>query len=282
MSRVVKIEEDPTLSSKAAIEKAQKEFNQEIAPLETSNSKDTHFNWSAILFIEGDLPEQALSEHVFGRILEHNDFETLLNQLSAFAFIAVDRCKESLSPKTQRSLRHALVIMTRMLKLYSKFLFEGSHPRVEPPHFNDEFYKKLLRLVLVTGDETVFEPNIVFFSNRLFAYLLSSPLYSALFLPFILYVTPAAPHSEDGTATRNETTRTMSYEVKYNRAKWVFQACFPRLLSYECDGSLRPCLPFVYSIIWSLCSSYDHDNFIQQFITHRTRQAKLKNLVSDF
>lgn len=90
--------------------KVQAEFESAIEPLESRQW--SHFNWSSVLFVDGLLnPKYCLSVERFERILQHNELEPLLSQILSLMFVAADRCRESVSPKAQQSLRNGLVLI---------------------------------------------------------------------------------------------------------------------------------------------------------------------------
>jgi hypothetical protein len=98
--------------------KLQKEFEYAIEPLESRQW--SHFNWSAVLFVDGLLDaKHCLSSERFKRILQHNELEPLLVQMLSLMFVAADRCKESSSPKAQQSLRNGLVLIVSTCNIIS-------------------------------------------------------------------------------------------------------------------------------------------------------------------
>lgn len=215
--------------------------------------------------------------------------EPLWSQLLSVMFVAGERCRESVSPRAQLSLANGIVLLARMLHLYESMLNlssstdaaaaatdaigEGSNAtdtlpsssslltslRVLPPAFTADFYRQMTRLLVEqTGDEKVYHPRVVLWSNRLTAYLFKSRLYGPLFLGYLF-----ANGQADETAMQ-----------------WVFDACYPRLLRYEVTphGQVRQGLTYAYSIMWSLLSYNGHDNPIQHILSKRSDPKRLVTL----
>ena len=214
-------------------EQVQQEFNLGVQPLRSR--KWIHFNWSHILFIDGEFhPTECLPKDVFKEILQFNDMEMLINQIFSLLFVAADRCKESVSPKAQLTLRNGIVLIYQMMRNYVQLywdqtkgnvtsdstngensLFSSSDLRIPtisnvtgafssesslnpnitvnnngnlelmPPNFTNEFFKNMVRILLLSGDERVFRPDVIESSNFLFAFLLNDKLYGPLFLIYI-------------------------------------------------------------------------------------------------
>lgn len=175
-------------------EHVQQEFDLAIQPLRSR--KWIHFNWSHILFIDGAFhPTKCLQKETFREILQHNDMEMLINQIFSLMYVSADRCKESVSQKAQLTLRNGLVLIYQMMKNYVTLFWEGQQHNgnkegntvweLDPPCFSNDFYKNILRILLLVGDEKVFRPDVIEVSNYLFAFLLNDRLYGPLFLMYI-------------------------------------------------------------------------------------------------
>lgn len=106
-------------------DKVQQAFETLIQPLETKCF--SHFNFSAILFMDGNLEDWFLRENVFLRILQNNQIEPLLLQLLSVMFVAADRCRESISPKAQASLRNGIVLIVRDPQKFTIYFYFFPH-----------------------------------------------------------------------------------------------------------------------------------------------------------
>jgi len=144
----------------------------------------------------------------------------------------------------------------------------------------------MVRLLLHTGDDKVFNNDVLLFSNKLLAYLLTSHLFAPLFLPYIFSTQQSQQvqvqqsqqqqqqHSNNNAAVDANSSHQASHTVKA-----VFVSCFPRLLLYECQEGTRTCLSYAYAIMWALCSYNNHNNTIQDMLSSRNQESKLLNLV---
>jgi hypothetical protein len=141
-----------------------------------------------------------------------------------------------------------------MLKLYKCTIREKQKRDAEFIPFTNEFLKPMMRMLLMTGDEKVFQPLVLTTSNKMFSYLVQDAIYGPLFLVYI---------------DRPEN----------NLSSAVFVSVFPRLLLYECQADIRCALPYVYEILWELVRYNNHKNAIQEMIASRNQEPKLANLL---
>nr|CAG4719049.1 unnamed protein product [Naegleria fowleri] len=304
-------------------EQIQQEFDLGIQPLRSR--KWAHFNWSHILLdISGPFHStKCLPKETFREILQFNDMEMLIGQIFSLLYVAADRCKESVSPKAQLTLRNGLVLIYQMMKNYVNLLWEqyekedvnvdvktGSRRRcdednddddnnsnnnnnnsvqksndnnnngtallmsttiatstmstqihLDPPHFQNDFYKNMLRILLMSGDERVFREDVIECSNFMLAFLLSDRIYGPLFLMYV-----------------NE------LRFQNSTLEALFFNSLDRLLCYQKRPELHICLPHVYSILWSLFSYSNFNNriFLEMIPQRRNENKNLSNFLSLF
>ncbi|KAG2393283.1 hypothetical protein C9374_006814 [Naegleria lovaniensis] len=284
-------------------EQIQQEFDLGIQPLRSR--KWAHFNWSHILLdISGPFHStKCLPKETFREILQFNDMEMLIGQIFSLLYVAADRCKESVSPKAQLTLRNGLVLIYQMMKNYVDIFWEqhhaernnGSHVvdidkddtrkdhtkengalftasgglsttatasiHIDPPHFQNDFYKNMLRLLLMSGDERVFREDVIECSNFMLAFLLSDRIYGPLFLMYV-----------------NE------LRFQNSTLEALFFNSLDRLLCYQKRPELHICLPYVYSILWSLFSYSNFNNriFLEMIPQRRNENKNLSSLLSLF
>lgn len=141
-----------------------------------------------------------------------------------------------------------------MLKLYRHHVRERRNNEPEFQPLTNDLIKQLIRMLLLTGDEKIFQPLVIIASNQFFSFLLQDMIYGQIILSYI-----------------------NNPENNVNSA--VFVNVFPRLLLYECQEEIRCALIYVYEILWALCCYNDHHNLVQDMIANRNQESKLLNLL---
>jgi len=199
-----------------------------------------------------DVEKCVPREHFF-YILKHNELETLVGQLLSLMFVAADRCIEVDSPKAQLSVRNGLSLVDHMFVLYNEWI--TIHHQVPQAPLSQSFLKQLIRMLLTTADEKVFNVHVLMASNQCFAHILNIPNFAPQVLSYIFDVN------------------------NVNTVRAVFLNCLPRLLLYEGSELFWPLLPDAYSIMWSLCSFNNHVNEVQRMLAQRDDVPKLRNLM---
>jgi hypothetical protein len=141
-----------------------------------------------------------------------------------------------------------------MLKLYRSEIREKTKQDSQFKPFTNDFLKQLMRMLLLTGDEKVFQPLVLTTSNKMFSFLVQDAIHGPVLLDYI-----------------------DNPENNLNSA--VFVSVFPRLLLYENQADIKCALPYVYEILWALCCYKGHKNTVQALIANRNQESKLANLL---
>ena len=71
-----------------------------------------------------------------------------------------------------------------MLRLYTEWLINNRSADKQDT-FSLTFLKQLLRMLLLTGDEKVYDGSVLLESNKCLAYLLQTDQYSKQLMPYI-------------------------------------------------------------------------------------------------